>query len=438
MKNIFLSIIGIFSCSLVIFSQSYTGHTVDNFAGIHGVIYNPANVVASNLRADINLISTSVLIDNDYLGLGIGNIADIGDEFDDSLERFKSDANNFNINADILGPSFMFNLNKKNSIAFTSRVRVMSNINNINGELFETIADDFGDEDDFDFDNQNFVGTAHAWAEICLSYGRILISKPKHLLTGGVTVKYLQGAGGAFTKANSLEGNYNGSTELLQSNGLLTYGTSSDFDLDDIEFDNLTAGFGLDIGFVYEWHPNRKDEETRYFQDPYKLKIGVSITDIGSINYDNGEVTTYDMNNTVDTSTYEDDLQEFLDNNYDSTIQSQSTSFQLPTALHLLLDYRLAKKWLISAQADLSVVATDEQLNNAISNTITLMPRFESKWFSLYAPVSLRQYGGFNAGAGLRFGPLSIGSGSILSNLLSDSTQSADVFFGLKIPLYRK
>lgn len=427
-----------FLSMIIVQSQSYIGHTVDNYAGVHGVIYNPANIVESNLRADINLISGSVFIDNDYVGIGLNELFNSDGNLDDSLERFPSSANNFDINIDVLGPSFMFNLNKKSSIGLSSRVRVMTNLNEIDGTLFETIEDGFDDNNDFSFDQQNFTGTAHAWAEIGLTYGRILLGKQNHLLTGAVTLKYLQGAGSAFTSARNLEGNYVDATETLTTNGDLVYGTSNDFDTEDIEFNDLTGGFGFDIGFVYEWHPNRDSEDIRYFQDPYKLKIGISVTDIGSLKYDEGEVTLYDMNASVSTATFEDDVQEFLDNNYNATAQNQNITMQLPTALHLLIDYRLTKKWLISAQADLSMVATNEQFNNTISNMVTLMPRFESKWLSIFAPLSLRQYGGFTAGAGLRFGPLSVGSGSILSNLLSDSTQSADVFFGLKIPLYRK
>ena len=437
MKISFTTLIFIFSISLIS-AQSYFGHTVDNYAGVHGIIYNPANIVESNLRADINLISGSVFIDNDYIGIGFNELFNSNEDIDNSLERFPSSSNNFNINVDVLGPSFMFNLNKKSSIGISSRVRVMSNLNEIDGTLFETIKDGFDDNDDFDFDQQNFTGTAHAWAEIGLTYGRILWSKQNHLLTGAVTLKYLQGAGSAFTNSTNLEGNYVDSTETLTTSGELVYGTSNDFDNDDIDFNDLTAGFGFDIGFVYEWHPDRENDTIRFYQDPYKLKIGVSVTDIGSIKYDEGEITTYDMAATVNTVTFEDDVKEFLDNNYNATALNQNVKMQLPTALHILVDYRLAKKWLISAQADLSMVAADEQLNNAISNTVILMPRYESKWLSVFAPMSLRKYGGFTAGAGLRFGPLSVGSGSILSNLLSDSTQSADVFFGLKIPLYRK
>jgi hypothetical protein len=105
--------------------------------------------------------------------------------------------------------------------------------------------------------------------------------------------------------------------------------------------------------------------------------------------------------------------------------------------MHLLLDYRLAKKWLISAQADFSLVNSGELQSNQVINTYTLMPRFESKWFTFFAPLSIREYDGFVFGGGIRLGPLSIGSGSVFSNLLSDESRTTDVFVGLKIPIYR-
>ncbi len=66
-----------------------------------------------------------------------------------------------------------------------------------------------------------------------------------------------------------------------------------------------------------------------------------------------------------------------------------------------------------------------------------MTPRFESKWFSFYSPLSLIQNAGFKWGAGLRLGPLYLGSGSIVSALLNAEMASADVYAGLKIPIYQ-
>ncbi len=411
-----------------------------NGAGIHGVTYNPSSIVGSKLRADINLFSVSVFGGSDYFGINAGDLISSSDgfDFDEDSEKFPSNNNNFVVNVDVLGPSFMLNLNKRSSIGLISRVRANFNLNDISGELYEVLSDDFESNDDIAFDSENLRGTVHAWAEIGLAYGRILMDKPNHLLKGGVTLKYLQGAGSAFVNSPGLKGTFSGSADILTSEGELNYGTTEGFDSDDIDFNNITGSFGLDIGFTYQWHPSRASDSIPSHKDPYKLKIGVSVTDIGSISYDNTSIKNYNLNGTVDTSTYDGDFEEFLDNNYPSSETDGKAKIKLPTALHLLVDYRLTKKWFVSAQADLSLVKEATLLSNSVINTFILAPRLETRWFSFYAPLSFREYGDIAFGGGIRFGPLTVGSGSVFTNLLSDSSKTTDVYLGFKIPLYRK
>lgn len=420
-------------------SQSYVGHALDNYAGIHAVSFNPSNVVGSKFKTDINLISGSALVGSDYFGIDISTAlkSDDGFDFDEDIKKFPKNDNNFFLNTDVLGPSFMFNLTPKSSIGIITRARAFFNLNNINGELYENLADDFDTDNDFDFDSSNLSGTLHAWAEFGIAYGRILIDKPNHILKGGVTLKYLQGAGSLFISSPGLQGQYTASSETLDTQGTLNYGTTQDFDNDNINFDNLSAGYGADIGFTYEWHSEREDS-LRVFQNQYKLKVGVSLNDLGSISYKDSEVTTYDMNNSVSTSDYDDDTEEFLEDNYGSTQTTEKVKVKLPTALNLSVDYRLAKKWFVSAHASLSMTDKESELSNSVLNTVTLAPRLETKWFSFYAPVSFREYGDVAFGGGFRLGPLTVGSGSVFSNLLTDSSKTTDVYLGLKIPIYRK
>ena len=419
-------------------SQSYVGQQTDNYSGIHGVIYNPSSIVGSNFKTDINIVSLSGFVGSDYFGINFSDLLN-GNSFDvsDDTERFLSDSNNFFLNVDVLGPSFMFNLNKKSSIGVLTRGRAFFNLNNINGELFETIEDEFESENDISFNSKNLNGTLHAWAEIGIAYGRILMDKNHHFVKGGVTLKYLQGAGSLFVSSPGFTGQYTRASETLTTQGELNYGTSQDFDSENLDAGDLTAGFGMDLGFTYQWHPKRENDSIPIYKDHYKLKVGVSITDIGAVNYENAKRTSYNVNSTVDTSNYED-LEEFLDSNYSKSERIENTKIQLPTALHVLVDYRIAKKWLVSAQANLSLIKKDKELANSIINTVTIAPRLETKWFSFYTPLSFRQYGDFACGGGFRLGPLTLGSGSVFSNLLSNSSKTTDFFLGLKVPIYRK
>ena len=79
------------------YTQSYVGHALDNYSGVHGILYNPANVVGTPMRTDINLFSVSAFAGSDYFGLSIGDLlkSDGGPDFGESGNRFPSDANHF-------------------------------------------------------------------------------------------------------------------------------------------------------------------------------------------------------------------------------------------------------------------------------------------------------------------------------------------------------
>jgi len=445
MKKLFFLILSAFLLNTTMNAQSYIGYTLDNYSGIHGVTINPANIVDSPFKADINIVSASAFGGSDYFGINVQDVinSDGGFDFDADAEKFPENDNNFFFNADILGPSFMFNINKKSSIGITTRVRAFLNINNIAGELYENLSDGFDETEDFDFNMQDFHGTVHAWAEIGLTYGRILMKDEKRMLKGGVTLKYLQGAGSAFFSAPTISGNYDAAANTLTTNGNLSYGLSQeDFEAEDIEYTNLTAGFGADLGMVYQWNKNDMNEvndSIRINYTPYKVKVGISITDIGSINYKEGELTQYDLNNTVDADSFDEgDTDQTLEDNYNGTTTSTAAKISLPTTLNVLVDYQIKNKFYASVSSSISLISQDKTTSSKIINSVTIAPRLETKWFSIYSPLSFRQYGDFAWGAGFRFGPLMVGSGSVLTNLLSDTSKSTDVYVGLKVPIYRK
>ena len=64
------------------------------------------------------------------------------------------------------------------------------------------------------------------------------------------------------------------------------------------EFDPNSKGYGADFGLIYEWRPdyesydlNNAKAVDNNFKDlnKYKLRFGLSITDIGSIKYKNSK-----------------------------------------------------------------------------------------------------------------------------------------------------
>ncbi|WP_053976977.1 DUF5723 family protein [Mangrovimonas xylaniphaga] len=421
-------------------SQNYVGFNIDNYAGIHSVLVNPSNVVDSPFKTDINFFSFSSFAGSDYLSFNFKDLFKSNGEFDfeEDSNTTASNNNNFFLNMDALGPSFMMNITPKHSIAITTRARSFLNLHNMNGKLFDDLENGFEDDEDIDININNLNGTVHVWGELGLSYGTVLLDKQHHFLKAGVTLKYIQGAGSIYINADQIQGHYSADTDLLTTTGNLNYASTQGFDTDDLDLSNLSTGFGADIGATYEWRRNAVIDSTSKKLKDYKLKVGVSVTDIGSVTYKGTTETSYDLNNIVNTDEFEDkEVEDILDEYYDYTEKLTDSKIQLPTALHFLADYSIVKSLFVSVQGSFSLTDKSNSTASSIINAITIAPRYEIKWFSFYLPASFREYGNFAWGCGLRAGPLMVGSGSILSNAFSKSTKTADIYLGLKIPIYQ-
>lgn len=442
----------LFSAS--IYGQSYIGYGTDNYNGVHGLIFNPANIVDSRYKTDINLVGASSFIGNDYYGVKFGDV--FKDNFDLDIDGTKmaKASNNALGNADILGPSFMFNINSKHSLAVFTRGRVFFNANDINGETYANISNEFETNENFNVNEGDFQIAANAWAEVGITYATVILNREQHFIKGGVSLKYLQGYGNAYTYGKNVIIDYdavgNGISGNIDSQGEISYGNSPNItnDFEDYEFVKSADGFGADLGFVYEWRPNYADYtvtdasgNTHTLKDinKYKLKFGLSLTDIGSLNYKNGSENTYDISNSISEDDFNDieGFEEKLNNLYRLTNTGNVAKSVMPTALHLNADWNINNRFYVNLNSDLSLVSDNGINTNSIADIVSLTPRFESKWFSFYSPVSYVEAIGFQWGAGLRAGPLYVGSGSVLSVLTGNQTKGADVYAGLKIPIYQ-
>jgi len=433
--------------------QSYIGLGTDNYNGVHGVISNPANIVDSRLKTDINLIGVSGLIGNDYYSANFSDVFKDSFDFDEDGIKSPKNANNAYGNVDILGPSFMFNINSKNSLAVFTRGRVFFNINDINGDTYDNISNEFDENEDFNVNEGDYQMSANAWAETGITYARVLMNQEQHFLKGGISLKYLMGFGNAYSSGKNITIDYDadgsGTTGSIDSQGEISYGNSSNImnDFEDYEFEKIADGFGVDLGFIYEWRPNFADytvtdkDGNPYAPkniNKYKLKFGLSLTDLGSLSY-KGSEEAYDITNSISEDDFdnEEGFEDKLNNLYTQIRSGNASKAVLPTALHLNADWNINNHFYMNLNTDLSITSKSNINTNSVANIVSLTPRFESKWFSFYSPISYIENLGVQWGAGLRAGPLYIGSGSILTVLTSDQSKGADVYAGLKIPVYQ-
>lgn len=428
-------------------SQSYIGFLTDNYSGVHGVISNPANIADSKYKVDINLAGGSVLFGNDFYGITPTELLNENYSIRDDGTRFPTEENNVFGNIDVLGPSVLINIDKKSAFAFFTRFRSFYNVSNFNGNEIDKLENGFDQNEDFNINLNNTFISTNNWAEIGFSYSSILIQENQHFIKGGFTFKFLKGFGNAYSIINNFDLDYNpnetapGSSSLgsVTSNGELTYGFSENFkeNTNDISAVSGASALGLDVGLIYEWRPNELSRKYTGF-NKYKLKFGLSVTDIGSITYDHIE-ERYNLDNTiVSQENFESilsaqDLRKFY--NIQSTGQTEKAV--LPTAFHFNADWNINQKFYLNLNTDLSLTKKTKVNRSHFANMLTVTPRYESKWFTIQAPASIQQYSGFQWGAGFRAGPLYIGSGSVITSLFKKDTKALDVYVGLKIPFFQ-
>ncbi len=460
-KSLFMPIqyvlMGLFLLSLQskITAQSYIGFTSENYAGIHGVLVNPAMVADSPYKVDVNLGSASVFGGSDVLGFDlIKLVSDDTYNLRRDAEYAPKEENAIYGNIDILGPSVLFNLGPKHSIGITTRVRGFANMNRVNGELFQNAWNKFNDSENFTVDDGDFNVTVHAWTETGITLGGIIADQGKHFIKGGITLKYLRGLGAGTVDGLDITGSYrndDAGVNTLTSTGEITYVLSKGYYIEEEpDFSKAPWTVGADIGFVYEWRPQHQ----RYFFDDsdgnkvamrdknkYRFRAGISITDIGgTLGYNNSTLRNYNMNNTIDANQLnrggiENRLDEFY---LDTDVQTNDLKISSPTAAHINLDWHLKKRYYLNVNTDLSLRNAEKIHTNRKMNNFSITPRYERKWLSIYTPMSFRQQGDFALGMGFRAGPLFVGSGSIFSNLMNKASKTTDIYFGLKIPLYHK
>ena len=450
-----LLILFLFASTLTVSAQSYLGYFQDNYAGVQSVLFNPASIADSRFKTDINLFSISGSVQNDLYGVKLFDVYKDGYDFDSQSKMTPSNSNSGLVNFDIMGPSFMFNIAPKHTIAVFTRARSVSNLRNINGNLVDQVKEGLDKADNFNFNAGNANGSSNSWGELGISYAAVLYQKDQHFLKGGLTAKYLQGGANGYIKGDNVnvafvENTVNPQAGTLLSQGQITIGASQDWEAnEDYDFDINSRGFGFDLGLVYEWRPDydqydisRAKPADNNFRDlnKYKVRFGLSVTDIGSINYKNAKQDVYNVNGAVTQEMIDDadNLYDFLNEHYTKVSTSKGLKTNLPTALHPDVDWNIHNKFYLNLNGDINMVSSGKLNGNGVANRVSLAPRYESRWFSFYLPVTWLEYSGTQVGSGLRVGTFFVGSGSILSNLVSKESKAADFYLGLKIPVYEK
>ncbi|HET6253352.1 MAG TPA: DUF5723 family protein [Puia sp.] len=433
-------------------SQSFIGYGYDNYSGVNGVILNPGSLADSKYKVNINLFSVSVFAGNNayeidrnkLFGLHLSGLKE-GSGYD---KIPNTDYKYVYFNTDILGPSATINLTKKDALGLITRMRTIGNEYNLGNPLFQLLGTANPTFYNTSIINRSLQAKVNSFAEAGVSYGRVLMSNDHAELKVGITGKYISGIAFGSFSTGPLQIEIDPTSTIIDMTGTATAQYSSNLD-------NLGAGgniqkalntqaghgWGGDIGIVYEVKQRDNPGEEKY-------RLGFSITDIGQMSYHNspnGAVYTLNVDG-HNTSELQKQGNESL-NDYFTRLKTQGlinatsppnmATVKLPTALHFNFDYDIYKRLYINADVLLNMLAASNPVTPNYVTTVTVTPRLEKKWVSIYAPVSYNVQGQLNAGAGVRIGPFFAGSGSVVSAMFRNKISSADAHMGLTIPIFQ-
>lgn len=441
-------------------AQEMAGFRSDNFNGVNGAFFNPANLGGSPYRIDIGILGVNVFGANKTQDFSFKTISELNGDTSSFNNIFTDgQTNTILANVALHLPSVSVTINDRLSVAFLSRSRVLFALHDFDGTLVNSIQNNSGNGG-FPFtlnSGTNMRLNSNVFTEFGLSGNYNIINSGNHFLTVGGTVKYLGGVANIYAQINNLQATIDfdsvaDKTYLTNTSGTIAVGTGG------VDIDNLTAdqfkfsssGFGADLGLVYQYRPEHLAEET----NPYLFKIGVSLLDVGSINYkviqntSVGYTAHIPAGQRFDLSAFDGKSISELKSVFDAYPQyftptaglnnTSSYPVSLPRTLQINGDYRIAKGFYISANGQIALSNNSSKpYNPKAINSVMISPRFESKVLGIYLPISVNNLSGTNVGFGFRAGPLYAGSSSIVSGWFGKSKQ-ADFYFGFRAGFKKK
>jgi Family of unknown function (DUF5723) len=442
------------TCSLS--AQAQLGLQLDNYAGIHSSLLNPALTVSSPFRWDVNLISFAGFFDNSYAYLENASIFDMQHAVDirtrpqllENPERMPDNPLILNYYTSkqkkwasglltVIGPSMLYKPEDTDwAFGLLTQFRMLGQIRKLPFNL------DYYPFDATPVDQAitatPLKGAMMAWGEMGFNASR-QIETGYGLMSYGATFKMLGGMEAAYGELTDDFIITKRGTDTLQLENInAEFGfTTSNANI----YNNSTPmrningyGAGMDLGvqFVKEGLPNK-----------YQWRVGAALVDLGAVAFGKNarayRIVKEDMFR-IAYSSYED-----LTNPLDvAAVLSQETlgdpteaayknnfSIWLPAAFHLHGDYAFNNKLYLGAAFMQRIPLGRHRVDR--NNVLALAPRFEHRWFALVLPVNLLNYEQIHFGLSARLGLLTIGTDNLASFVARDQFTGTDIYVALKL-----
>lgn len=473
-------------------SQEMQAITQSKYSGIHSALLNPSLPVLSPLYFDLNLVSANVFVQNNYIYIfseedKLGRI--MGKDIQSALpgEKFYSDyytpSDKYGqVNVSIMGPSAAV-MAGRHAFGIMTGVRSVTSLRNIPYTLAKFFYEGlyFPPQYDmtFDYPEKITFGSLH-WGELGFNYSAVIVDNYDNVVTAGLTAKRLMGYSGTYVTMEHLSYRVPNHDTLIVYNADMEAGLSIPLNYTDNSFmsSSLThgSGMGLDIGITWERKaPNGASSD--HFSKlcaqkytPYLYRAGVSITDVGSIRFnenamqlrvDNGSLFWPGISGTQFTNI--NDMAGELSNRFFGNPQTMRVGdefrMKLPAMANLHADvnltaiiagrtssslsYNLHKQkggmftargeWFVSGIAMLPVVTKSSTVVRP--SLISAGVRYETRHMQAGINASVSGFDTFLLGANMRIGYFFLGTDNLVSFMKLKDYTGTNLYAGLKFNL---
>jgi outer membrane protein OmpA-like peptidoglycan-associated protein len=473
-KYIVIALLVLLICPRPAVGQTLNAMSTGNYAGIGGLNFNPASIVDSRFKFDLNVASVQYFFSNNYLlakPLIFARRMLYKDPYNSSYDAVKKDllmpiepttsgVVRARQHAEFQLPlAFMLTTGKRSAIAINLRNRYELTVDNLNPQTASMFYNELNDPRYLGvaMNNDGITSNFMNWQEFGFTYGRVLMNANKHFIKAAVTAKWLAGNAASFIQADELSVTFNDPNTMTLSSPRIQYARTARADIDLFTrrelFSNIEAkSVGWDAGFVYEFRGRignfkytDEDYRSRLRRDKnkYTLRLGVAINDIGRLEYDRLPLTrdhSANISNWDFSSVKAHNIRTW-DTAYSKMVNyipgADSTfSVRLPTGIIANVDLHLFGGFYVNAamQRRISKFGKEATTTLYAPEWFAVTPRFETRHFGIYIPFLVRENIA-QIGATVRLGPVFIGSNNLLALIQNPLVPSADVHAGFRIPV---
>jgi hypothetical protein len=433
--------------------QVMLGIANSNFAGNMGMNLNPTSMLLMPYKWEVNLISGDIFVDNNYIrypkarvmGSTEGSASNI--PHGGFLDNYNSNLKNAHSHTHLRLPSFLYRTREQAfGVSFTVRsdVSVRNVAPNLAKYMYEGL--EYTDLSGVPIQVDPFRIAGMTWAEIGLSYGRIIEKGNDQLLVAGTLNLIGAFQGLYFYNYKTADLTVTGDTVMTMSVNNLDAEVAFDLPRDQSEIlEGRGKGASMNIGFTYVSNPYRgtfKDARTPV-RKRYDYRFGVSIMDAGLVYFDrNAHVytfksssTTLDSVNTISPAGVDGIDQLILDEFVNANSSIDNSFFLMPPlAVSAQLDVCLAPKWY--ANATIVQRANPPMPHVDFPNIVSVTPRYETSFFEIAMPYSLYDYYLMRIGLAMRYRFLVLGTDKLGPYVTNNDVTGMDFYFGIKFSDY--